>query len=334
MNEQEFASQLESYLDSQKNGRTGYKITNLKEVNMGWETELFTLKTSSYRKKSLVEENLVLRVFSGGNVARKASKEYYLMKRLYDIGYPVSPVYILETSDNVIGKPFILMKRVMGETMDATYRSENPEVTMMGVKKLMELLVELHKLDPSLFNEVPDLLNVTSTYYLNYLKHVRNKYAKWLTPIIEWLEENKPVKAEKSSLCHLDFHGMNVMIEDNKPYVIDWGASMICDNRLDLAWTLLLYSTFSGTMYHDLLVEQYQSASGRKIIHLEFYEVVAAGRRIADMVKTINGGSAGLRSDVVDLMKNQKDHFIKVHDFLEERLGFRLTKLDTLLSLF
>ncbi len=61
---------------------------------------------------------------------------------------------------------------------------------------------------------------------------------------------------------------------------------------------------------------------------------MATARRITDLVKTIGGGSAGLRSDVVDLMRDQREHFIKVHDFLEERTGIRLKELDELLASF
>ena len=330
MKGQELATTLEKYLDNQSGNGTAYRVTDVNEVNMGWETELFMFKTSN---SDGAVENLVLRVFSGEGDAGKASKEFNLMKKLEKIGYPVPPVYYLELSGDVIGKPFILMRRVMGETLDASSRSDDPEVVKKSLMTLMGLFARLHGLDSSEFKDVPSLRNEDVEYFLGFFRSVRDSYAPWLTPVVEWLEENKP-DAKQRSLCHLDYHGMNVMMEEDTPYVIDWSASMICDYRQDLAWTLLLYTTFGGAEYHDPLLSMYEGLSGKKVENLEYFEVAAATRRIADMVKTVGGGSVGLRSDVVELMKQQKEHFVKVHDFLEERTGFRLKEFDTLLSSF
>ncbi len=330
MKGQELASALEKYLNSQNKQQAGYKVSDLNEVNMGWETELFTLKTS--RSDGIVE-NLVLRVFSGEGDAGKASKEFNLMKRLEEVGYPVPAVYYLELSGDVIGKPFILMRRVMGDTLDSTFKSDDPEEVQKGLMTLIGLFVRLHGLDSSEFKDVPNLRDADVEYFMAFLRSVKDSYAPWMIPVVEWLDANKPGNMHRS-LCHLDYHGMNVMMEEGKPYVIDWGASAICDSRMDLAWTLLLYTTFGGAEYHDPILSMYEGMSEKKVEDLEYFEVVAATRRIADLVKTVGGGTDGLRSDVLELMKQQKSHFIKVHDFLEARAGFRLKEFDALLSSF
>ena len=87
-------------------------------------------------------------------------------------------------------------------------------------------------------------------------------------------------------------------------------------------------------MFRAPLIETYENLGG-KTGSLEFFKVVAATRRIDDFVNVTAGSeSAGLKPNVLDLMKAQKDHFLKVHDFLEERTGFRLSKLDRLLASF
>ena len=133
----------------------------------------------------------------------------------------------------------------------------------------------------------------------------------------------------------MDYHGMNVMIDQNdRSYVIDWGASRIGDSRLDLGWTILLYNTFGGSMFRAPLIEAYEEKGG-KIGSLEFFEVMAATRRIIDLINVTGGsGSVGLKPDVLESMRDSKDHFIKVHDFLEERTGIRLKELDKLLAEF
>ena len=329
MKGQELAETLEKYLNSQSKQSVSYKVSDLNEVNMGWETELFTLKASHGDGS----EDLVLRIFSGEGDAVKASKEFNLMRKLEEVGYPVPSVYYLEPNGDVIGKPFILMRRIMGKTLDDSFWSDDSEVVQKGIMMLMGLFVNLHGLDSSAFKDVPNLRDEDVEYFLGFYRSVKDSYASWLTPVIDWLEENKPADM-KRSLCHMDYHGMNVMMEEDKPYVIDWGASMICDYRLDLAWTLLLYTTFGGAEFHEPLLSMYEGLSGEKVKDLIYFEVAAAARRIADVVKTVGGGSSGLRPDVVELMKQQKSHFMKVHDFLEERTGFRLREFDELLNSF
>jgi aminoglycoside phosphotransferase (APT) family kinase protein len=108
------SEKLKEYLDSLNDRRSNHSIGDISEINMGWETELFTLQHRFTEKGAHVTEDLVLRVFSGDGAASKASKEYHLMK-LHDVGYPVPPVYNLETSGEFIDKPFIVMKRIMGK---------------------------------------------------------------------------------------------------------------------------------------------------------------------------------------------------------------------------
>ena len=330
------AEKLVEYLDSENMHRTNHAVKNISEINMGWETELFTFESAFKEGDAQGHEDLVLRVFSGDNAASKASKEFYLMKRLDEAGYPVPPVYYLETSGDVIGKPFIIMKRIMGKTLDASYQNETEEILREGISRLMSLFADLHRLDPSVFMEVPSLPAFQSIQdIIDYYEKSKTQ-APWMSPLLDWIKANKPSESQEYlSLCHMDYHGMNVMIdEQNQSKVIDWGASMICDSRMDLAWTILLYNTFGGSMFRAPLIETYENLGG-KTGSLEFFEVVAATRRIDDFVNVTAGSdSAGLKPDVLDLMKAQKDHFLKVHDFLEERTGFRLSKLDELLASF
>jgi aminoglycoside phosphotransferase (APT) family kinase protein len=329
MDIQGLATKLEKYLDLHGTC-VDHRVEDVAEISMGWETELFTFHTVS----SEGENGLVLRVFSGDG-AGKAVKEFSLMKRLDELGYPVPPVYFIETSGDVIGKPFIVMKRIMGTTLDSTNRSGSLAEQKMRLIQLMKLFTDLHRLDAAEFRDVENLNTVSVEWFMEFFDEVRNGYAPWLTPLLEWLGENKPSGVSSLSLCHMDFHGMNIMVNGaGQPYVIDWGSSMICDYRMDLCWTLLLYTTFGGEMYHDPMLEIYEELAGRNVDDLRFYEVLAATRRITDMVKTVGGGSSGLRDDVVELMRGQRDHYVKVHDFVEERTGVRLAELDTLLASF
>ena len=119
---------------------------------------------------------------------------------------------------------------------------------------------------------------------------------------------------------------MNVMLrEDGSEAVIDWGASRIGDHRMDLGWTMLLYTTFGGEMFRDPILTEYIEQSGKDVADIEFFEVMAATRRIIDFAVTMEGGvgSVGLKPEVVEMMES-KEHYQRVHGVLTARTGIRL----------
>lgn len=332
------SEQLTQYIAEQYSNSTNVSISNLAEINMGWETELFTLEINYEEDGVHHVENRVLRIFSGESAGNKVKKEYQLMEALFKASYPVPEVYDYDIKGDVIGKPFILMRRIMGKTLDDTYRNETKEELDKGLNLLFGLFHRLHRLDITEFTDIPGVSYTENSTQriLDYYSSCIEEVLPWIEPVVLWLVENKPeTSLEPQSLLHWDYHGMNVMIgEDDKPYVIDWSAAMIGDYRINLAWTILLYTTFGGEFFRDLIIGKYSELSGQTIEDIEFYEVVAATRRIIDFGKTVTGGSSasGLKPEIVEIMKDSKEHFQKVHDFLTERTGIRLNEFDLILN--
>ena len=340
MNKQHLTERIVPYLESLYPDRSGLSVTNLDEVNMGWETELYTFEIDSTKDGDQIKEHRVLRVFQGDNAGHKSAKEYYLMRRLGEVGYPVPKVYDHEESGEAIGKPFILMERVLGTTLDAAYRNETPEGLRRGVSRLIRLFVRLHRLDVAPFKEIPGLPCHTDQVqdFLDWYRETAQGRLSWLRPVVDWLTRRKQcVDAVPPSLVHMDYHGMNVMLrEDGSEAVIDWSASRIGDPRMDLGWTLLLYTTYGGKMFRDPILAEYVEQSGREVDDIGYFEAMAATRRIIDFANTLEGGvgSSGLKPEVVKIMKESKEHYRRVHDVLTARTDVRLDEfteaLDTI----
>jgi len=330
MNEQRLAERLVPYFESLYPERSSLSVTSLDEINMGWETELYTLEVDSTKDGDQIKEHRVLRVFQGDSAGRKSAKEYSLMRKLGEAGYPVPRVYSHEVSGEAIGKPFILMERILGKTLDATYRNETPEELQKGLSRLIRLFVRLHRLDITPFKDVPELPCHDDHIQdnLDWYGRTAQGHLSWLKPVVDWLTERKPcIDPVPRSLLHMDYHGMNVMLrEDGSEAVIDWGASRIGDHRMDLGWTMLLYTTFGGEMFRDPILTGYIEQSGREVADIEYFEVMAATRRIIDFATTMEGGvgSVGLKPEVVEMMKESKEHYQRVHGVLTARTGIRL----------
>ena len=98
---------------------------------------------------------------------------------------------------------------------------------------------------------------------------------------------------------------------------------------MDLGWTTLLYTTFGGEMFRDPILAEYTEHSGMEVADIEYFEVMAAARRIIDFVTTIESGvdSVGLKPEVVEMMKESKEHYQRVHGVLTARTGIRLDEI-------
>jgi aminoglycoside phosphotransferase (APT) family kinase protein len=340
MNKQTLAKQLVTHLKQIYRDRTGISLASLEEINMGWETELYTFEVDSRKNGDRIKEHRVLRVFQGDGAGRKSAKEYFLMSRLCEAGYPVPRVYSHEASGETIGKPFILMERILGNTLDATYRNETPEELQRGIYRLIKLFVKLHQLDVTSFKDVPNL-----PFHDDHVQDTLDWYGRnaqeqlyWLKPVVDWLTERKQhIDMVPPSLLHMDFHGMNVMLRgDGSEAVIDWSLSRIGDHRMDLGWTMLLYTTFGEEVFRGPILAEYSEQSGEEVADLEFFEVIAATRRIIDFALTVGGDidSIGLKPEVVEMMKESKEHFQRVHDVLTERTGITLDEFVEALDSF
>jgi aminoglycoside phosphotransferase (APT) family kinase protein len=338
MDRQRLAEQLAAYLESLYHERSSISVHSLDEINMGWETELYTFEVDSTKDGEQIKEHRVLRVFQGDSAGRKSAKEYSLMRMLGDVGYPVPRVYSHEASGETIGKPFILMERILGTTLDAAYRNETPEELQRGLNRLIRLFVRLHRLDATPFKDIPELPchgdHVQDN--LDWYGRTAQEQLSWLGPVVGWLTERKPyIDAVPPSLVHMDYHGMNVMLrEDGSEAVIDWGASSIGDPRMDLGWTMLLYTTFGGEMFRDPILAEYTEQSGKEVADIEYFEVMAAARRIIDFATTMEGevDSIGLKPEVVEMMKASKEHYQRVHGVLTARTGIRLDEFTEALD--
>lgn len=338
MNKQRLVERLEPYLESLYPDRSSISVTNLDEINMGWETELYTFEVDSITNGDPIIDHRVLRVFQGDSAERKSAKEFYLMRKLDDVGYPVPRVFSHEMSGETIGKPFILMEKILGKTFHATIRDETPEELQKGLGRLIKLFVQLHRLDITLFKDILELPCHDDHIQDNIDWYWRSaqKQLSWMKPVVDWLRERKPfIDSVPQSLLHMDYHGMNVMLrEDDSEAVIDWGASSIGDYRMDLGWTMLLYTTFGGDMFRDPILAEYTLYSGRGVKDIEYFEVMATARRIIDFAMTMEGdvSSVGLKPDVIEMMKESKDHYQRVHDVLTARTGIRLEKFSEVLD--
>ena len=234
----------------------------------------------------------------------------------------------------------LVVERVMGKSLSEAYHTSDEEEARNLVAEFTRIWVDLHNLDgASLFPEdFPR--GGTQDYLEEVFSRARNMIDErgigWLRPVLDWLEERRSgVTPERLSILHQDYHTENVMLRDDGSLVVlDWTAAMAGDYRADLAWTVLLMSTYDDAAFRNIILESYEEASGREIRDIEFFDVLAAGRRIMDVSSSFAAGAeqAGLRAGALEMMRESSDHLHKVYELLKERTGLRLPEFEELLD--
>ncbi len=323
---------LLEYLQDRFPERKKTKVFQLESLSKGWETELYSFIYTYEEANNEYKEDLILRIYPGTNIQNKTKKEYDVLKVLHKAGYPVPETHILELNERFLEKPFIIMDRIsgsdMGDDFFKTLQEGNIERLQEEILPILNnLFVQLHRLDWKILLEERD-----STSFENLENFINNKLNKFesyleedqlpeLKPILNWLKKNKDEIEVEIAIIHRDFHPHNIMISnEGKAFVIDWPACSLGDYREDLGWTLLLTGAYTTKEVRNMLLESYESVKGAKVSRIEFFEVLAAFRRLRDIMRVFKYGAetSGMRKEAKEQILETLSHVNYVISLVKE----------------
>lgn len=333
---------LQAYYESRFPARPGVQIGNLVSITNGWEHEMYSFELTDGPIGNRRREALVLRIYDGDNAHETSVREFYGMQRLYEVGYPVPRVDILEPTKSAMGKPFVIMERIEGQ-LYGTLIVKAPEDKARELRTLFcRLLLQLHRLDWRRFAE----------YSMNYETHGAYTFVDYyladeratlerdslsgFLPVVEWLRQRRnEVPCERPSVVHCDFHVNNILIrEDGSPVVIDWARLHVSDARLDLACTLIAVQSYVGVERRNYLLREYERQAGATIEHLAWFEVLACLWRLRTVVVLLAGGAEkiGFHAASAQIAEREKDAMKRVYEFLLEKTAVRVPEVEKLFS--
>jgi aminoglycoside phosphotransferase (APT) family kinase protein len=342
-NKENLQNQLQDYLERLFPLRKELQITKLEKINVGWETEKYSIEISYNEAGEQKQEDLFFRIFMDQQDAEQATREFRIMKKLSEMGFSVPPVFDLKLDDKPLGTPFILMRGIRGQPMTALWMEASEEEKIALLRQFIGTWAELHSLDWKEFIRDPSKISSFAnqeflTFYLAEWEERLNRYRiPILLPILEWLKEQSSNVASKGlSLIHGDYHPENFLIsETGEFFVIDWAAVDIADFRADLGWTLLLTTTY-GYPLRPLILDEYERQSGEKIEQIEYFEVFAILKRLFEFIVTVTptpGTEARVMPpETAELMKKDLFHYQNVYSLLTERTGLTIPGIETMLA--
>ena len=319
------------------------RVGKVARVGAGWETEIYSFDVESWPTAQVRREGLIVRLYPGDGAAAKAAHEFRGMRQLCDSGYPVPRVLALEADGASLGRPFILMERIDGETMWPLLIDSTGEQRQKMLTLFCELFLRLHRLDWRPFVSEPARYEQDGPTYAfvdAWLGEARAAVAHFSLPgferLVDWLQERRDLlPCPEPSVVHWDFHPYNILLRaDGSPVVIDWAGLQVTDARLDLAWTLLLTSAYAGAGWRDPILHEYERLAGARVEQIELFEVLACARRLFDVTVSLSEGAErlGMRPEAVVLMQQQREPLQRVYDLLQARTGLRVAAVEAILE--
>jgi aminoglycoside phosphotransferase (APT) family kinase protein len=340
--ETQIQSRLLSFYQKKFASQESIEVPALTKISDGWENEVYSFAIEYGEAETRTHEDLILRIYPGDYAPQKAAREFNGMKKLYELGFPVPEVLILELGDSPFGKPFVVMEKIKGRLMGDIIDESRDEKIWELITLFCKMFVDLHALDWKPFAPDPSIYEAGDpyTFVRRWLSEVqgyidrfhRNEFAL----VLHWLEERSlSVPCERLSVIHLDYHPHNILLrEDGKAFVIDWTNIDVADFRLDLAWTILLTSTYGHPEAREIILGEYQRIAGHRIKQIKYFEVAASLRRLFSISVSLSDGSdkLGMRPEAVTMMKKSIGHIENVYAFLYDRTGIAIPEIETLLS--
>ena len=212
-------------------------------------------------------------------------------------GIPAVPPVAMETDSKWVGSPFLLMPRIAGRTLTTSpsfithgWLAESAAADQTAVfHRFVDTLARIHRIDPTGIPATgggPDLNGV-----LDYWE----RYLDWATDdadataiyrrAIAWCRESLPPDPSAPCLLWGDPQLTNLVVDEagDVAAVLDWEMSGTGPAEVDLAWFLVLHEHAAETAGTDLpgfpgrdtILEWYETAAGRRIGDLHFYDVLA-----------------------------------------------------------
>ncbi len=214
-------------------------------------------------------------------------------------GIPSAPVLAMEMDEAWVGSPFLVMPRIAGHTLTTNppyltngwLAEASPEAQTAMFRRFVEMLARIHCLDPGIVGDAttgggPDLPGIVD-YWERYLDWATdgNEGAAIYRDAIAWCRANLPARSTPATLLWGDPQLTNLVVADSGEIaaVLDWEMSGLGPPELDLSWFLVLHEhaaetagvQLPGYPGRDAIVEWYETAAGRSVADLHFYDVLA-----------------------------------------------------------
>jgi aminoglycoside phosphotransferase (APT) family kinase protein len=346
----EVQQRLQAFYDAQEIGGSHSYVSDFTLLGSGYETDVFAFTLHTKREGAEESQALVLRVYAGEDVSEKAEREFNAMSRLHKIGYPVPQVLALQRDPAPPGRPFVIMERIQGVSLESACWSASKERQQELQTLHFQLMVRLHALEGKAILPDSPLADSHNPYdFIDHeigmlselLQRLEGREPPSLREALRWLHSRREsMPCVRLSVIHGDFHRNNVLVDvEGAPVVIDWSNVRLADYRTDLAWTRLILSIIRQVTSQpddsESELQMYAECAGKPVTQIEIFEVIVCTRLLLSVLISLQFGAArqGMRPEAEALMRRDTEATTYAATLLQERTGLKMPDLEEALSL-
>lgn len=209
--------------------KTLENFTILKRINQGNTAEIYD-----------IGENKVLKLFRQGIPKEAIIAEYEKVETIQSYLCNIPKAFEVILYKNQYG---IIYERIKGIDM-IKKMIKKPQKLNFYAKQLAHFHLAIHEHCIGLEITVKQKLNNEIDSINDLSDSTKKKIKDYLTTL-----------PDNNKLCHFDFHPGNVMIQNNKPIIIDWMTACTGDPNSDVARTYLLLQ-YGELPYANFLVRK------------------------------------------------------------------------------
>jgi aminoglycoside phosphotransferase (APT) family kinase protein len=204
----------------------------------GFDSDVYFLRLDGTALAPEWRRPLVLRVKPDGASLDDARREAAIQGWVAARGYPAPRVLAVLEPDERSGRPAQVMERAPGEVM-LTALLRRPWGARRATHQLASLHAQLHRLPVDGFPADDDLVDRRLRLVRQVVGELDDKD---LCAALHAVESLGPrLRDAPPSVCHGDFHPLNVVVSGSGAVVIDWTDAGIGDRHGDVARTRVLF---------------------------------------------------------------------------------------------
>jgi aminoglycoside phosphotransferase (APT) family kinase protein len=212
-----------------------------------------------------LREPLILRLGWEGADPRRFVLEAAVQNALASTGFPAPRAHVTEANAAVLGGPFVIMQRLQGRPLAHDVKGLGGGASlaekvhgMIGLPALfkrisatwVEIQLRLHDLpaEPVLRAVADSGLDQRAVTFegqrARLTAAIETANLTGLVPVLSWLQANQPASPRHATICHGDFHPLNIMADAGAVTgVIDWANVVIAQPEMDVGSAIANIST-------------------------------------------------------------------------------------------
>jgi aminoglycoside phosphotransferase (APT) family kinase protein len=180
--------------------------------------------------------------------AELAKKETAVQLAVASAGYPTPMVRASGGPECGLGGAYLVMDRARGTSLLTGINGLGAVFSALRTLRAIPALLAssmaaLHALDPALVRDRLEPTTDLPTTLEAFLVELRKVAAEYERPdlgaIADWLIEH-PLPSSPEVICHGDLHPLNLLMDGNRAWVLDWSTALLAPRTFDVGYTSLL----------------------------------------------------------------------------------------------